>query len=43
MIAVIFEVLPYPGERHTYLDLAGQLRPELERSMASCRSNVSKV
>jgi heme-degrading monooxygenase HmoA len=31
MIAVIFEVLPYLGERHTYLDLAGQLKPELEK------------
>jgi heme-degrading monooxygenase HmoA len=31
MIAVIFEVLPYLGERHTYLDLAGALRPELEK------------
>lgn len=31
MIAVIFEVLPYLGERHTYLDLAGELRPELEK------------
>ena len=26
MIAVIFEVLPYMGERHRYLDLAGDLR-----------------
>jgi heme-degrading monooxygenase HmoA len=31
MIAVIFEVLPYMGERHTYLDLAGELRAELEK------------
>ncbi|WP_431321623.1 antibiotic biosynthesis monooxygenase family protein [Rhizobium sp. YTU87027] len=31
MIAVIFEVLPYMGERHTYLDLAGDLRSELEK------------
>lgn len=31
MIAVIFEVLPYLGERHNYLDLAGELRPELEK------------
>ncbi len=30
MIAVIFEVLPYLGERHRYLDLAGELRAELE-------------
>ena len=30
MIAVIFEVLPYLGERHRYLDLAGELRVELE-------------
>ncbi|MBZ9789478.1 antibiotic biosynthesis monooxygenase [Rhizobium sp. 3T7] len=30
MIAVIFEVLPFMGERHTYLDLAGELRGELE-------------
>ena len=31
MIAVIFEVIPYLGERHRYLDLAGDLRPELEK------------
>jgi heme-degrading monooxygenase HmoA len=31
MIVVIFEVLPYLGERHTYLDLAGELRAELEK------------
>jgi heme-degrading monooxygenase HmoA len=31
MIAVIFEVLPYMGERHTYLDLAGELRAELDK------------
>jgi heme-degrading monooxygenase HmoA len=30
MIAVIFEVVPYLGERHHYLDLAGELRPHLE-------------
>jgi heme-degrading monooxygenase HmoA len=31
MIAVIFEVVPAPGRRQEYLDLAAQLRPELER------------
>jgi heme-degrading monooxygenase HmoA len=31
MIAVIFEVLPAPGRRADYLDLAASLRPELER------------
>ncbi len=31
MIAVIFEVLPYMGERHRYLDLAGELRSDLEK------------
>ena len=31
MIAVIFEVVPYMGERHKYLDLAGELRTELEK------------
>lgn len=31
MIAVIFEVVPYMGERHKYLDLAGDLRSELEK------------
>lgn len=31
MIAVIFEVLPAEGRRQEYLDLAQQLRPELER------------
>ncbi|MEZ2222204.1 antibiotic biosynthesis monooxygenase [Rhizobium sp. RCC_161_2] len=30
MIAVIFEVVPYLGERDHYLDLAGKLRAELE-------------
>ncbi|GEO84194.1 MULTISPECIES: antibiotic biosynthesis monooxygenase family protein [Alphaproteobacteria] len=30
MIAVIFEVVPYTGERHRYLDLAGELRARLE-------------
>lgn len=30
MIAVIFEVVPCLGERHHYLDLAGELRPQLE-------------
>ncbi len=31
MIAVIFEVTPFMGERHNYLDLAGELRKELEK------------
>ncbi|TCS06619.1 MULTISPECIES: antibiotic biosynthesis monooxygenase [unclassified Rhizobium] len=31
MIAVMFEVIPYVGERHRYLDLAGELRSELEK------------
>ena len=31
MIAVIFEVEPAPGRRDTYLDLAAQLKPKLER------------
>ena len=31
MIAVIFEVTPNPGQRQTYLDMAAQLRPMLER------------
>lgn len=30
MIAVIFEVIPFIGERHRYLDLAGDLRVRLE-------------
>ncbi len=30
MIAVIFEVIPAPGRRQEYLDLAAQLRPQLE-------------
>ncbi len=30
MIAVIFEVVPFLGERHRYLDLAGDLRAHLE-------------
>lgn len=31
MIAVIFEVIPYVGDRHRYLDLAGELRSDLEK------------
>ena len=31
MIAVIFEVMPAPGRKQEYLDLAGALRPELEK------------
>jgi heme-degrading monooxygenase HmoA len=31
MIAVIFEVWPAPGRKQQYLDLAGALRPQLER------------
>ncbi|MGE7371085.1 antibiotic biosynthesis monooxygenase family protein [Neorhizobium sp. NPDC001467] len=30
MIAVIFEVYPFMGERHHYLDIAGELRKELD-------------
>jgi len=31
MIAVIFEVLPAPGRKQEYLDLAASLRPQLEK------------
>lgn len=31
MIAVIFEVVPAPGRKQEYLDLAAALRPQLER------------
>jgi heme-degrading monooxygenase HmoA len=31
MYAVIFEVEPAPGRRQDYLDLAAELRPELEQ------------
>ena len=31
MIAVIFEVIPAPGRKQEYLDLAAALRPQLER------------
>lgn len=31
MIAVIFEVIPAPGRAQEYLDLAADLRPELEK------------
>jgi heme-degrading monooxygenase HmoA len=31
MIAVIFEVVPTPGRKQEYLDLAASLRPELEK------------
>ena len=31
MIAVIFEVVPAPGRKQEYLDIAAALRPELEK------------
>ncbi len=31
MIAVIFEVVPAPGKRDLYLDIAAQLKPQLEQ------------
>ena len=31
MIAVIFEVVPAPGRKQEYLDLAAALRPQLEQ------------
>ncbi len=31
MLAVIFEVTPAPGRKQEYLELAAQLRPELEK------------
>jgi len=31
VIAVIFEVVPAPGRKQEYLDIAAQLRPDLER------------
>lgn len=31
MLAVIFEVIPAPGRKEEYLELAAQLRPELEK------------
>jgi len=31
VIAVIFEVLPAPGRKDAYLELAAQLKPELEQ------------
>jgi heme-degrading monooxygenase HmoA len=31
MIAVIFEVIPAPGRRQEYLDIAASLRPDLEQ------------
>jgi len=31
MIAVLFEAWPSPGEQGRYLDLAAELRPELDR------------
>ena len=31
MIAVIFEVIPAPGRKQEYLDLAAALRPQLEK------------
>jgi len=31
MIAVIFEVIPAPGRRQEYLELAEKLRPQLEK------------
>lgn len=32
MIAVIFEVTPHPDKADRYFDLAGELRPELEKA-----------
>jgi heme-degrading monooxygenase HmoA len=32
MIAVIFEVIPAPGRKQEYLDLAASLRPALEQT-----------
>jgi heme-degrading monooxygenase HmoA len=31
MLAVIFEVIPAPGRKEEYLELAARLRPELEK------------
>jgi heme-degrading monooxygenase HmoA len=31
MIAVIFEAWPAPGQSETYMDMAAQLRPQLEK------------
>lgn len=31
MIAVIFEVIPAPGRKQEYLDLAAEMRPALEK------------
>ena len=31
MIAVIFEVVPAPGQRDTYLNIAARLKPLLEQ------------
>lgn len=31
MIAVIFEVMPAEGQKQKYLDIAAELKPELER------------
>jgi len=31
MLAVIFEVVPAPGRKQEYLELAAELRPELEK------------
>lgn len=31
MIAVIFEVIPAPGRKQDYLDIAASLRPQLEK------------
>ena len=31
MLAVIFEVIPAPGRKEEYLELAAQLRPDLEK------------
>jgi heme-degrading monooxygenase HmoA len=31
MVVVIFEVIPAPGKKQEYLDLAAKLRPDLEK------------
>jgi hypothetical protein len=43
MYAVIFEVEPEPDRLQDYLDIAGRLRPELEKIDGSSRSSGSRA
>jgi hypothetical protein len=43
MIAVIFEVWPKADRKQDYLNIAAELKPLLEKSMASFQSSGSRA